>query len=363
MPRTLPWLFNQGNDVQVKRESTPRKRVKRERTPEAHDDVTPRKPPTSPEKRDFFRFLIEGLDHDDAWIMVEDEFYTIAQSFAQHLHYAEYIRRKKEAKAQSMEALNEIQRPTDGRTKLPKEAERRKEAEALAARQKAGLAHLGEPEADKDDSNDDDTWAGTHLHGLMTSPRKSRLLMGAHAMKSSTRAAAGFSQAAGAYSDRAAASVPLSRAAAAHIVEVHDVTTSDDDGDIDGETASDEDDDLDGQARPVRIQSKSLPTNGPTRTAQPQHTTGSRNGIHKQPTIKEEKVRVNPKPTSRFQSRVQMLFDDFDELPEPSPSKTSSTSDMKKSRSSTNIITQRGSGDDNLESKKTRFNDVPTFLY
>lgn len=299
--------------------------------------------------------------------MVEDEFYAIAQSFTQHLHYAEYIRRKKEAKAQSTDALKDIQRPTDGRTQLPKEVERRKEAEELAARQKAGLAHLGVPEADKDDSDDDDTWTGTHLHGLMTSPRKSRSLVGAHAMKSSTRAAAGFRQAAGSSSDRAVASASLSRAAAAHIVEVHDATTSDDDddddGDLDGETASDEDDDLDGQARPVRIpQSKRLPTNGPTRTAQPQHTTGSRNGIHKQPTIKEEKVRVNPKPSNRFESRVQMLFDDLDELPEPSPSKISSTSDMKKGRSSTNNITQRGFERNILESKKTRFNDVPTFL-
>jgi hypothetical protein len=304
------------------------------------------------------------LDHDDAWIMVEDEFYTIAQSFTQHLHYAEYIRRKKEAKAQSTEALNDIQRPTDGRTQLPKEAVRRKEAEALAARQKVGLAHLEEPEAEKNDSDDDDTWAGTHLHGLLTSPRKSRSLVGAHAMKSSTRAAAGFRQAAGANSDRAAASVPFSRAAVAHIVEVHDATTSDDDGDLDGETASDEDDNLDGQARPVRVpQPKRLQTNGITRTAQLRHATSSWNGIHEQPTIKEEKVRVNPKPTNRFQSRVQMLFDDFDELPEPSPPKTSSTSDMKKSRSSTKNSTQRGSEDDNLESKKTRFNDVPTFFY
>jgi hypothetical protein len=296
--------------------------------------------------------------------MVEDEFYTIAQSFTQHLHYAEYIRRKKEAKARGTESLNDIQRPTDGRTQLPKEAERRKEAEALSARQKAGLAHLGQPDADKDDSDDDDTWAGTHLHGLMTSPRKSRSLVGAHAMKSSTRAAAGFRQAAGSSSGRLTANAPLSRAAAAHIVEVHDDTTSDDDGDLDGDTSSDEDDDLDGQARLVRIpQSKRLHTNGPTSTAQPQHTTGSWNGIHKQPTTKEEKVRVNPKPTNGFKPRFQMLFDDFDELPEPSPSKASSTSDMKKGQSSTNNITQGGPENDNLEFKKTRFNDVPTFLH
>ncbi|KAF3385234.1 Transcription initiation factor IIA subunit 2 [Penicillium rolfsii] len=368
------------NTAPFKPKSTPRKRVKRERTPEDDDDATPRKPPTSPEKRDFFRssqtpptsparpcpaqeFLIEGLDHDDAWVMVEDEFYAIAQSFTQHLHYAEYVRRKKEAKARSTEALNHIQRPTDGRTQLPKETERRKEAEALAARQKAGLAHLGVPEADKDDSDDDDTWAGTHLHDLLTSPRKSRSLVGAQAMKSSTRAAAGFRQAAGSSNDRAVGSASLSRAAAAHIVELHDATTSDDHVDLDGDTASDEDDDLDGQARPVsRPQLKSPQTNGPTRTAQPPHTMGSRNDIYKQPTIKDGNVRVNSKTSDKFKSRVQMLFDDFDELPEPSPSMTSSTTNIKNSQACTKSVGQRDSDDNNLGFKNTRLDDVPTFL-
>ncbi|KAJ5371069.1 uncharacterized protein N7496_007161 [Penicillium cataractarum] len=297
--------------------------------------------------------------------MVEDEFYAIAQSFTQHLHYAEYIRRKKEAKAQNTDAMNEIQRPTDGRTKLPKEAERKKEADALAARQKAGLAQLGVPEGDKADSeDDDDTWAGTHLHGLMTSPRKSRTLVGTHSLKSSTRAAAGFGQAAGSNSDRAVAGAPLSRAAAAHIVDIHEETASDDGFDMDGETASDEDDDLDGRTRRVTIaQSKRLQTHGPTRTAHPKDPRNSRESIHSMPTIKQEKARVTPAPASGFKSRVQMLFDDLDELPEPSRSNTSSNSDMKKDPSSTNSVIQSGPANDNLESKKSRFNDVPTFLF
>lgn len=314
--------------------------------------------------QEYARYLIEGLDHDDAWVMVEDEFYAIAQSFTQHLHYAEYIRRKKEAKAQSTEAINKIQRPTDGRTKLPKEAERKREAEALAARQKAALAKLGVPERDRDDSeDDDDTWAGTHLHGLMTSPRKSRTLVGTHSLKSSTRAAAGFGQAAGSSSDRAIAGASLSRAAAAHIVEIQEETASDGDLDMDGETASDEDDDLDGEARLVTIpRSKWLQTHGPTRTAQPKDPRNSRESIQKRPTIKKEKARATPTPASGFKSRVQMLFDDLDELPEPSRSNTSSNSDMKKEPSSTNSIIQSGPANDNLESKESRFNDVPTFL-
>jgi hypothetical protein len=52
MPRTLPWLRAQ-DDTPVKNEFTPRKRVKTEATPDR--DVTPKNPPISPEKRDFFR--------------------------------------------------------------------------------------------------------------------------------------------------------------------------------------------------------------------------------------------------------------------------------------------------------------------
>lgn len=304
------------------------------------------------------------MDHDDAWVMVEDEFYAIAQSFTQHLHYAEYIRRKKEAKSKSAGALKDIQRPTDGHTKLPKEVERKKAIEALAARQKAGLAQLEIPEEAKDESDDDDdTWAGTHLHGLMTSPRKSRQLVCAHPVKSSTRAAAGFGQASGSRNQRAGASGPISRAAAAHIVEINEVTASGEDSDLNGETAS-EDDDLDGQARSVRIhQSNRVQTHSSTRTAQPRNIQSTRHSLHKTSTPKKEKVRVQPRPANGFKSRVQMLFDDLDELPESSRSTTPSTSDMKKGLSSTNNMTQSGPADANLEATKSRFNDVPTFLF
>lgn len=297
--------------------------------------------------------------------MVEDEFYAIAQSFTQHLHYAEYIRRKKEAKCKSAGALKDIQRPTDGHTKLPKEVERKKAIEALAARQKAGLAQLEIPEETKDDSDDDDdTWTGTHLHGLMTSPRKSRQLWCAHAVKSSTRAAAGFGQASGSRNERPGASDPISRAAAAHIVEINEETASDEDNDLKEETASEEDDDLDGQVRPVRIHHSSrVQPYSSTRTAQPRNIRSSRHSLHKTSTPEQEKVPVQPRLANGFKSRVQMLFDGLDELPESSRSTIPSTSDMKKELSSTNNMTQSGPANDNLESAKSRFNDVPTFLF
>lgn len=293
--------------------------------------------------------------------MVEDEFYVIAQSFTQHLHHAEYIRRKKEAKSKSAGALKGIQRPTDGHTKLPKEVERKKAMEALAARQKAGLAHLEIPEEAKDDSDaDDDTWAGTHLHSLMTSPRRARQLMCAHAVGSSTKAAAGFGQPSGSRNERAG---PISRVAVAHVVEINEETASDEDNDLNGETAS-EDDDLDGQARSVKIhQSGHVRTHSSTRTAQRRNIRNTRPSLHKTSTPKEEKVRVQPRPPNGFKSRVQMLFDDLDELPESSRSTTPSTSDMKKELSSTNNMTQNGPANDNLHPTKSRFNDVPTFLF
>ena len=125
--------------------------------------------------------------------MVEDEFYAVAQTFTQHLHHAEYLRRRKQVKAENAAGIVEIERPTDGRTPLPNEVERKREAEALRERQKAGLAQIGDGGVDgRDEDEDDERWAGTHLHGLMTSPRKVRSLVGAHAPKSCTRAAAGF---------------------------------------------------------------------------------------------------------------------------------------------------------------------------
>jgi hypothetical protein len=295
------------------------------------------------------RFLIEGLGHDDGWIMVEDEFYAIAQTFTQHLHYAEYVRRKKEAKAQSAAQIDAIARPTDGRTPMSKELKQRKEAEALAARQEAGLEQIAGQ--DKDDTDDDNTWAGTHLHGLMASPRKSRSLAGLHALKSSTRAAAGFGRAPGSQSDRrqvasGSQAAPSSRAAEAHRVE------------IDEETASSEDDDLDGRAYATTMPSRRVESRAPAESSeQTTSPTGRRSG-HGNITTS---ARPNAKPKQEFKSKVEMLFDDFDELPEPSRSNTSIPSNENRSSSITQgreVVT----GENNLESKKSRYKDVPTFL-
>lgn len=152
----------------------------------------------------------EGLDRDDIYIMVEDEFLAIARTFTQHLHHAEYMRLKALAKNRNASADAAISRPVDSITAMRAETKKRKEAEAREARNKATLDQLKNPAVDAQRQNSESDlsdldvegrygghWKGTALHGLMsTGPRKNQTsLTGLQNVKSSTRAAAGFSKA------------------------------------------------------------------------------------------------------------------------------------------------------------------------
>jgi hypothetical protein len=143
------------------------------------------------------RFMVEGLEWDDRYRMVEDEFLSIAQRFTVHLHAAEYKRQVKLAKARNAEAISSISRPVTG--KMPGETARKIEAIALAKEQRDALKSLAgkksENGQDPDDSSDaeDLAYFGTTLHGLMDSPRrKTTSLAKAGSIGVATRAAAGF---------------------------------------------------------------------------------------------------------------------------------------------------------------------------
>ncbi|KAJ6062205.1 uncharacterized protein N7446_006325 [Penicillium canescens] len=351
MPRTLPWLRAQDG-TPVKNESTPRKRVKTEATPDR--DVTPKNPQSPPKSATslghvrfalvIYMFLLDGIERDDGWVMVEDEFYAVAQTFTQHLHYAEYLRRRKEVKAENAAALGVIERPTDGRTPVSKEAERQREREAFRQRQKAGLARLDGQNPDEqidDHEEDDQRWTGTHLHDLMTSPRKARSLAGTHVLKSSSRAAAGFLQAGQvpppgngqAQVNSTGSATPISRAAAAQVVE------------LDEETASDSDDDLDIQHEAVRLPPPRSAHSMP-RKLQSDDQNIPRANLRNSTTSRSKVKAANTRP--EYKSRVQSLFDDLDELPEPSPSIISTSNNITKSPST--------------RQEKSRHNEVPTFL-
>ncbi|KAL5355714.1 hypothetical protein BJX96DRAFT_78032 [Aspergillus floccosus] len=351
MPRTLPWLTNSASTKSPK--PSPRD-AKRDKT-----DATPR-----PHKRDFFRSsptppsspiqrcpseesLIEGLDHDDIYMMVEDEFYAVAQSFTQHLHYAEYVRRKKEAKRQNADAIRQLARPTDGVTPASAEMNRRHTVEALSERQNRGLEDMrpnrprvdSEEEAgadeDEDEDDDDDAFAGTSLHGLMTSPRKARSLVGLQGVKSTTRAAAGFLRAPG-----------TTRA-----VEGNETVSG----------GEDEDDDLDGPVGAPMVargdaRPKTKPRGSPLR----------RNVSTPTPKPKIQSTEKRTEPTGVKKRRL--LFDDeFDQLPELGqpdhaarhPARSQSISG---SASATSIERTQADARNNEGSNKSRLNEVPTFL-
>lgn len=111
--------------------------------------------------------MIEGVEHDDKYRMVEDEFLTVAGDFTKHLHAAEYQRLKSLAKSQNAETIQSISRPVTG--EMADLVKRRHTALDTAARQKRALRKLAKSDDDGLASHEN-----TSLQGLMDSPRKKR---------------------------------------------------------------------------------------------------------------------------------------------------------------------------------------------
>ena len=142
--------------------------------------------------------------------MVEDEFLSTARLFTAHLHHAEYVRLKNEAKKRNVDGIERIERPVDSITEMRAETRKKKEAERQEVRAKAAVdkavpaARRGKGEGSGSSESDfeeggrnDDPWQGTQLQRFMTtSPRKSLAgLTGLQGVVSHTRAAAGLARA------------------------------------------------------------------------------------------------------------------------------------------------------------------------
>lgn len=150
--------------------------------------------------------MLEGYDRDDIYVMVEDEFHAVARSFTKHLHHAEYERFKALAKERNSSTASTISRPVDSITAMRAENKKKKEAEARDAKNKATLERFRNPakrqrsDSDISDPEDHDkdtrSWKGTALQDLMRRvPKKNQTsLLGLGGVKSSTRAAAGYSK-------------------------------------------------------------------------------------------------------------------------------------------------------------------------
>lgn len=124
----------------------------------------------------------EGYAADDAFMMVEDEFFATAQLYTQHLHHAAYAEQKRRAQARGEKVLRTLGRPTDGRTARDGAMVERED------RQKDISKALGwDKEEDEEDLTD------PLLGALMNDPKRmGRALEGIGKVKSKSRAANGF---------------------------------------------------------------------------------------------------------------------------------------------------------------------------
>lgn len=161
-------------------------------------------PPPQPPTEEFMR---PGLSADDIYIMVEDEFHAVAQTFTKHLHHAEYIRLRNAAKERNASTITNISRPVDSITTMREETRRKKEAEGREIKMKAAIESIKPPKrakgpfdesdiSDFEEDRQDDPWQGTQLQRFITTSPKKPLtgLTGLQGVVSHTRAAAGYSK-------------------------------------------------------------------------------------------------------------------------------------------------------------------------
>ncbi|KLP23104.1 uncharacterized protein LW94_236 [Fusarium fujikuroi] len=138
-------------------------------------------PPPEPPKE---RFMRPGLDHDDRYRIVEDEFVNMAHQFTLHIHTSEYNRLKNLAKHQNADTIREIERPEIGAPTLLTR-HRQEDVRRKAKQRKL----LGTDANEKKDS----PYVGSSLQGLMESPRKEhKWISTGLADTAATRASAGF---------------------------------------------------------------------------------------------------------------------------------------------------------------------------
>lgn len=131
--------------------------------------------------------MIEGLDHDDKFRMVEDEFVAIAKIFTAQRHQAAYEEQQNAAK------ISPTARPVVG--KMTDNTRRKIERLAQSKVQRDVLGRLKEDSKIASDTDSEDEvlpYVGTSLHVLMDSPKKAMSLSKFTAGNSATRAAAGF---------------------------------------------------------------------------------------------------------------------------------------------------------------------------
>lgn len=191
-------------------------------------------------------YMIEGLEHDDLYRMVEDEFLSTAQQFTAHLHAVEYHRLKAAIKTQNADTIRNISRPVVGR--MTDMVEKKQGRKARLAKQEAAtrraLANNGQ-NAD----NEEGSCHSSSLYGLMESPRKQATrLDNLTKIATTTRAAAGFSGA------KPRLLFPTPRPTFTNIPGIKPMAKAPANEVDDDETEGDDDDDLEGPSLTMPVQ-------------------------------------------------------------------------------------------------------------
>ncbi|KAK2785451.1 hypothetical protein FQN53_007712 [Emmonsiellopsis sp. PD_33] len=392
MARKLPWK----TDAKSKESHTPVLTARSTSRPGALTSTnspapstptrTPRRPARTPStsppcEAPPEEFMREGLENDDKYIMVEDEFLATAQTFTRHLHHAEYVRRKNEAKIKNANSMQTLAQPTGAGMGLSAETRKNMESEENATRQKAALDEMkrsaGRPPVDSEAEDDgleseedreDDPWVGTSLHNLMTSQRKHQSLVGLQGIKSTTRAALGFQKA-----------VTDPRVKTEQLDDNPPVPTREsrlNSHVIDDDTTSEDDDDLD--AQPKRSKSVQIPKQQPRPTVErsttynpaSKRTPAERPEGHRldpqrktdtSHSLDEPLLNISRKTTDRptYKTKMMRLLDEFDE-PAPKIQKREDQDSHRKLSRSDSVSKKRPKTEEN--SNKSRLNEVPIFL-
>lgn len=113
--------------------------------------------------------MIPGLQRDDRWRMVEDEFVATAHRFTAHLHAAEYHRLRDMAKKRKENGSTFSPPPMT--PSMPDNIKRSYIAKSLAISQHDAINRAFSRVKDADET----PWAGAHLHNIMECPRKKQM--------------------------------------------------------------------------------------------------------------------------------------------------------------------------------------------
>ncbi len=284
--------------------------------------------------------------------MVEDEFHSVAQTFTQHLHHAEYQRLKKKAR----DAAPPTFQPTEH---MRVEVKNKLEARLLRAKQKDAVGSITNGvnlSAEEDEEQKDDPWLGTSLAGLMTDAnnQKRTALVGLEKIQSATRAARGFGRGTG--------DSPAGRKEKMSVFDIFGAQRRSKEDGVGEQEHPSCDDDLDAPSKAKAAPSRPMPDESissreaavsrePTFTSTPSLTTATK-------PLASTSNATHSKSHLRFREpsvAARRLFADFDNF-ETLDNTSGRAKNFKRSPS------RRDNKAKQAKDGKMRMSDIPTFL-